>query len=318
MSDPQAKSTGPISPHDPGPCPACHAPLAADQHYCLSCGARQQGSRVPVTGRLTRSVTGGGLDASPRAAGVLEASQPPARDWTPAIALGGLAVLALMLVAGVLIGRGGTKTGKQAAAQVITIGGGGAAATGPTAASVTSISDDWPAGHSGYTVQLKTVPKAGATAVSVSAAKSAASGKGAPGVGVLDAANYKSLGRKYIVYSGDYPTARNAKAALGKLKRSFSGAKVIHVVPSAGATGNLKTTGNFKTTASGAVAGGGAPVSAAQAQQSAGALKSLNSCSGAACSKKARTITNPVAVGGAPPPPDNKAPGAGSAPQTIN
>jgi hypothetical protein len=146
----------------------------------------------------------------------------------------------------------------------------------------------------------------------VNAAKSAASGKGAPGVGVLDAANYTALGSDYVIYSGDYPTDAKAKAALATVKKSFPGAKVIHVVPSGGAAGGASTT------AGGAVAGGAAPVSAAQAQQSSGTLNSLSSCTGANCSKNARKITTPVAVGGTAPPVDNKNPGAGSAAQTIN
>jgi hypothetical protein len=297
-------------------CASCRAPVAADQHYCLSCGARQTAPRVPFGELLARSTVGGGFAPRPPAEPGSPASGAPARDWTPAVALGGLGALALVLVIGVLIGRsGGSAPTKQAAAQVITVaGGGGAAAATPTTtdASATSISDDWPAGKSGYTVELQTVPKAAATSATVSAAKSAASGKGAPAVGVLDAANYTSLGSDYVIYSGDYPTDAKAKAALAAVRKSFPGAKVIHVVPSGGGAGGASTT------AGGAVAGGAAPVSAAQAQQSSGTLNSLSSCTGANCSKNARKITTPVAVGGTAPPVDNKNPGAGSAAQTIN
>jgi hypothetical protein len=298
-----------------GQCASCRAPVAADQHYCLSCGARQGAPRVPFGELLARSTVGGGFSPSPHPDTGTGSPSDTARDWTPAVTLGGLGALALVLVVGVLIGQSGSTPAKQAAAQVITVaGGGGAAAATPTTAdaSSTSISEDWPSGQSGYTVELQTVPKPGVTSASVTAAKSAATGKGAPGVGVLDAANYNSLGSDYVIYSGDYPTEAKAKAALAKLAKSFPGAKVIHVVPSGGGSGGTSTA------AGGAVAGGTAPVSQAQAQQSAGALNALSSCSGSSCSKNARKVTAPVAVGGAPPPVDNKTPGAGSAAQTIN
>ncbi len=47
--------TEPLAPVDPQPvlglhgepCASCGAPLAADQRYCLSCGTRRAGSRLP-------------------------------------------------------------------------------------------------------------------------------------------------------------------------------------------------------------------------------------------------------------------------------
>jgi hypothetical protein len=151
-------------------------------------------------------------------------------------------------------------------------------------------------------VRLQTVPKSGATAASVGAAKSAASSKGAPKVGVLDASNYNSLGGDYIIYSGVYDTQAQASAALSKLKKPFPGAKVIHVVPNGGQGGGVVS---------------GTPPSAAQQAAGAATIQSLNNCSGAACSKAARKITQPIATPGTAPPKDNKPAGGGSQAQTF-
>jgi hypothetical protein len=282
-------------------CPQCRGLVAEDQRYCLSCGARQPNARLPES--MTGSAPGGGAKG-PELSG---AQQP--RDWTPVVAVGGLAAMALVLVIGVLIGKSGEGATKAAAnPQVVTVAGTGAAAnTGTTAAtgggsSGASINEDWPAGKDAWTVQLQTVAKAGATGSSVSSAKSAATGKGAPGVGVLDAANYNGLGSDYIIYSGVSDSQAKATAALGKVKSSFPSAKVIHVSPSGGAA------------ASGG-AGQGAAIPAAQQQQGAAAIQTIqNACSGgntAQCSKASK-VTKPIATPGAPPPVDNKAPGGGS------
>jgi hypothetical protein len=306
---PQPKSTQPevmqaepsqfLSAPQGGTCPSCHALVADDQSYCLSCGARQPKARMPVEQPGS---------APQKAARRSDGGELPPRDWTPVLALGGLAVLALVLVIGVLIGKSGQSNSSKLAAspQVITVAGGGG--TGTTAAVAdsgksASISEDWPSGKSAWTVQLQTVKKAGASAQSVDSAKSAATGKGATGVGVLDAANYKALGSDYIIYSGVYDSQAKANAALGKLKKAYPSAKVIHVEPIGGGTN--------------AAANSGPPPSAAQQAAGAAAIQQLNNCTGAACSKAARKITQPIATPGAAPPADNKPAGGGSGAQTF-
>src|SRR3954454_14504744 len=88
-------------------CAGCGTALAHDQRYCLACGTRRADARVPFREVLTR----------PRARSDPPdpADRPPARDWTPMIALGALGGLALVLVIGVLIGKTSFSGSKQAA-----------------------------------------------------------------------------------------------------------------------------------------------------------------------------------------------------------
>ena len=109
------------------PCEQCGSPLAADQRYCLNCGARRGGPRVDYRQRMQ------GAAASTPAA-TPEPSQPddaePAqatkgeRDFAPLAAVGGIAVLGLMLLVGVLIGRGDSDGTAAAPAPIVVRGGG--------------------------------------------------------------------------------------------------------------------------------------------------------------------------------------------------
>lgn len=314
IPDPQAPANpnprAPAAPVHPTPapgqqktCPNCHAVVADDQSYCLNCGSRLPDARMPVDRPGA---------PPPEGARRSDGGEPPPRDWTAVIALGGLAVLALVLVIGVLIGKSGNNSAKVAASpSVITVAGGGGTNTTSTSAdagSGTSITEDWPSGKSAWTIQLQTIKKAGATASSVDSAKSAATGKGATGVGLLDGSQYNGIGGDYIIYSGIYDSQAKANAALPKLKKSFSGAKVIHVV---------SKDGNGGSTSSGGVTNAGPAPSAAQQQAGAAAISTLSNCSGAACSKAARKITQPIATPGASPSTDNKPAGGGSGAQTF-
>jgi hypothetical protein len=124
-------------------CRECGARLAADQRYCLECGSRRGDSRIDFRAHLDArgdapsqagaangsAATADGAQPSPPAPVVPE-EQRPQRDYTPLAAAGGITVLGLMLLVGVLIGRG---NGEQASApppQVVRVG----AAGGETAA----------------------------------------------------------------------------------------------------------------------------------------------------------------------------------------
>jgi hypothetical protein len=120
------------APPRPGePCEQCGSPLAADQRYCLNCGRRRGGHRVDYCERMRGSATAadGEPPASAAAPEVAEAKEPEKgqRDYAPLAAVGGIAVLGLMLLIGVLIGRGDGGTA-PAPAPVVVQGGGAAAA----------------------------------------------------------------------------------------------------------------------------------------------------------------------------------------------
>ena len=113
-------------------CPSCGAALAEDQRYCLNCGQRSGEPRVDFRQHLDQKATATKEPAAPAngagaPATVAPVSPPPPekpqRDYAPLAAAGGIAVLGIMLLIGVLIGRG-TGGGEESAAtpQVITVG----------------------------------------------------------------------------------------------------------------------------------------------------------------------------------------------------
>ncbi len=134
-------------------CAGCGAALAADQRYCLHCGAPQGDPRVAYRELIdpARSAAAHGATAvhpiaaangAPFAHAAAFPHHPPARDWTPLFALGALGTLALVLVVGVLIGKSGTADPVAAPPpQVITISGGAPAAATPTDASTDDSGD---------------------------------------------------------------------------------------------------------------------------------------------------------------------------------
>lgn len=98
-------------------CPSCGAALAEDQRYCLNCGQRRGEPRVDFRRHLDSQATVTKDPPPP------PPPEKPQRDYAPLAAAGGIAVLGVMLLIGVLIGRG-TGGGEESAAtpQVITVG----------------------------------------------------------------------------------------------------------------------------------------------------------------------------------------------------
>lgn len=130
-----------------GSCASCGAVMAADQRYCLECGKRRGEARVDhglylaAAASLERTAKAGSArvpevkgSRTPKNSGAVEAAPadavPPdpsseraaGREVTPLMAAAGLAVLGVMLIAGVLIGRGGVPDQVAATPQVISLG----------------------------------------------------------------------------------------------------------------------------------------------------------------------------------------------------
>ena len=122
MSTPE--QTQALSLGRPGePCEECGAPLAIDQRYCLNCGSRRGEPRVDYR----RVMAAGGSEAPtsqpPQPPG--EAEPPKAgrgeRDFAPLAAVAGIAVLGLMLLVGVLIGKGNAPAASTGTPQVVRV-----------------------------------------------------------------------------------------------------------------------------------------------------------------------------------------------------
>jgi hypothetical protein len=108
------------------PCRSCGAALAEDQRYCLNCGARQGEPRLDFRQYEAPPVQPREVTPAPIA------EEKPQRDYTPLAAVGGIAVLGIMLLIGVLIGKG--EDGGSVAAPPPVVVQGGEASTEKNAA----------------------------------------------------------------------------------------------------------------------------------------------------------------------------------------
>ena len=117
-TDPQA----PVFGEQGEPCEECGAPLAADQRYCLNCGRRRAEPRADFQRMMAAS-------KGEKAAEGPQSAPPPSpepakaeRDYAPLAAVGGIAILGLMLLVGVLIGKGNNSP-SAAPAPIVKVGG---------------------------------------------------------------------------------------------------------------------------------------------------------------------------------------------------
>ncbi len=286
-------------------CPSCGSPLAADQRYCLECGYRRAASRVPYAQLLA-----GREPDDVLAREDVAVQEPPASPRIPAQLMAGAAggAAALLLGFGLLLGfliGGADDQPQQVAAPVqkppivnITNTGGG----GDTVEA--ELTEDWPVGESGWTVQLETLPKDSSDVAAVDAAKSDAESKGATDVGALDSDGYTSLKPgNYVIYSGVF-TGKDgrskARDALKKLRKDFPDAKVVRIA-SADAAFDVE---------------GELPEEKVETVDD-NALEDLESSTGLEQQKKSAQLPDTIGTGGEAPPVDDEKPGAGSGGDVI-
>jgi hypothetical protein len=289
------------------PCPACGAPLAADQRYCLNCGRRRAGPRVPyaalLAGRAPEDVLAPASSPAPP-------PPPPERRTIPVGVAGAGAGLVLVILAlGVLLGAAtsGEEQPRQVAAApvqqrppVINVT---AAAPAADESSEEFVSD-WPEGEEGFTVQLEALAKDSTEVADVDQAKQDAEAAGASEVGALDTDEFATLEPgNYVIYTGVY-TGKKAKAeatkALKKLKKDFPDAEVVEVSVSGGFAGAKGTRPEEQVR-----------------ELDEGQLEDLQQATGEEQQEKSAKLPDTVGLGGEPPATDDKKPGGGSDTQVI-
>jgi hypothetical protein len=316
MTDPFTRSQAPPAEDLPAPpvlgaegepCPACGAPLAADQRYCLNCGRRRAGARVPyadlLAGRAPEDVL------TPVSAPPPPPPPPEPRRGIPVgIAAGAAGVVVLILALGVLLGAATSdeEQPRQVAAPVrqappvINVN----AAPAGTEDTTEEFVSDWPEGEEGFTVQLETLDKASSDVAAVDQAKSDAEAAGATEVGALDSDEWVSLDAgQYVIYSGVF-TGKSAKAdaqkALKGLKKDFPDAKVVEV-----SAGDIPGAEGTK------------PEEKVQ-EVDEGELEELQNATGEEQQKKSAELPPTLGTGGEPPPEDDKQGGGGSGFEVID
>ncbi len=204
-----------------------------------------------------------------------------------------MGVLLLAMGVGVLIGRSGSSKSSSAAPSVVTVAA-SCGSPGGTGGSSEAFTSDWPSATSGYTVQLQTLP-AGTSVSAIEAAKSAATAKGAKGVGALKDEEFSSLsGSGYVIYSGVYHKRGEAQKALVGLKKSFPGATVIHVSKTSAASG--PSSSSSSSTSSG---GGSTPTTPSSLAHPAppSTLENLKGAKGKSYEERAKNLPDVVETG---------------------
>jgi hypothetical protein len=204
------------SSHDgePPACPRCGTPYAPNQEYCLECGLR-----LPAEAR----------GAVPRLGGAWRrrvAWYPGDWIWPSLLALVIAAAAGLGAAAFVSHDKQGTRyadrtspvgqvTSTIAPPETTTAAPSPGSTTkeppSPRAGAATPM--DWPAGQSGYTVVLQSLPTTNGRAFAVAQAL-AALHAGVPDVGILDSSKFSSLHPGYyVLFSGVFHSFDDANTA---------------------------------------------------------------------------------------------------------
>jgi hypothetical protein len=117
-------------------CPQCDSVLATDQRYCLNCGWRRGESPVDYETQVMRAGQPAIAGAPAGAAGVNN------QQWSPAFAILAIALLGVMLLLGVLIGKKGNDNTQTVAAQTAPTTTAATATTDTTATTAASTKKD--------------------------------------------------------------------------------------------------------------------------------------------------------------------------------
>jgi len=230
-------STPPVPPE----CPRCGATRGPDQEYCLECGQRLQ----PAGGVFGR----------------LAGAWQRRFSWYPGdwiwpvllflvIAVAGATAAIVLAEAGaenttLVATQGGVPHSPTTAPETATVAlptvpagtpsGAPSTPTAPPPATTTAprpgALTPWPAGQSGYTVVLESIPASpDGRALALERARSASTA-GLPEVGVLDSSRYSSLHPGYsVVFSGIYDSREEADRALAAANaKGFSAAYVRQI-----------------------------------------------------------------------------------------
>lgn len=213
-------STPARPPAEPG-CPRCGTPHDPGQEYCLECGYR--------------------LQPAPGLAGRLSNAWQQRFGWYPGdwfwrvllglvIAIAGATAAIVLTDAGaenttIVATQGGPPHTPTTAPETATVtlpsvstapGPPSTPSTPPpptTTAPAPGSLTAWPAGRSGFTVVLESIPTSAGRALALERAR-AASRAGLPQVGVLDSGRYSSLHPGYyVVFSGIYTSGGQAETA---------------------------------------------------------------------------------------------------------
>jgi hypothetical protein len=213
-------STPARPPAEPG-CPRCGAPHDPGQEYCLECGHR--------------------LQPAPGLVGRLSGAWQQRFGWYPGdwfwrvllglvIGIAGATAAIVLTDAGaenttIVATQGGPPHTPTIAPETATVtlpsvstapGPPSTPSTPPpptTTAPAPGSLTAWPAGRSGFTVVLESIPSSAGRALALERAR-AASRAGLPEVGVLDSGRYSSLHPGYyVVFSGIYTSSGQAETA---------------------------------------------------------------------------------------------------------
>jgi hypothetical protein len=224
----------PAGPDEPV-CPRCGAPHAGGQEYCLECGYRL-GPPTGVLGRLAVAwqrrfgwypgdwvwpVLLGFVIAVAGAAAAIALADAGAENHPIVATEGGPPHAPTTAPVTTTVALPSVPTGTPTAPPPATT-------TAPRPGALTA----WPAGQSGYTVILESIPTTSGRGLALARAR-AASRAGLPQVGVLESSRYSSLHPGYfVVFSGIYSSQARAQqgrsAAAAKGFRSSYPKEITH------------------------------------------------------------------------------------------